>query len=140
MPGRPKKNKRMAKDEPKKLKPGHSSRKGLLMTCTQCGQHGHNKRSSQIRNRYSVQDAQPPKQKGKSFIKRSTTLDKSKGNLLFFASSRTTSSMTTVSCQYGTGQTSSTPKSRNNKRKAPLDYLGTQESVAGNTRPSRDSS
>ncbi|PPS07727.1 hypothetical protein GOBAR_AA12928 [Gossypium barbadense] len=31
------------------------------------------------------QDAQPPKQKGKSSIKRSTTLDKSKGNLLFFA-------------------------------------------------------
>ncbi|PPR85771.1 hypothetical protein GOBAR_AA34921 [Gossypium barbadense] len=45
MPGRPKKNKRMAKDEPKKLKLGHLSRKGLLMTCTQCGQHGHNKRS-----------------------------------------------------------------------------------------------
>ncbi|MFQ6626397.1 hypothetical protein Gotur_005543 [Gossypium turneri] len=45
MPGRPKKNRRMAKDEPKKLKPGHLSRKCLLMTCTQCGQHGHNKRS-----------------------------------------------------------------------------------------------
>ncbi|KAH1097737.1 hypothetical protein J1N35_014658 [Gossypium stocksii] len=45
MPGRPKKNMRMAKDEPKKLKPGHLSKKGLLMTCTQCGQPGHNKRS-----------------------------------------------------------------------------------------------
>ncbi|XP_017613473.1 uncharacterized protein LOC108458569 [Gossypium arboreum] len=137
MPGWPKKNKRMAKDEPKKLKPGHLSRKGLLMTCTQCGQHGHNKPSC-INSKQ--QDAQPPKQKGKSSIKRSTTLDKSKGNLPFFASSRTTRSMTTASCQYGTGQTSSTPKLRNNKRKAPLDHLGTQESVAGNTKPSRDSS
>ncbi|MBA0820650.1 hypothetical protein Gohar_019718 [Gossypium harknessii] len=45
MPRRPKKNRRMAKDEPKKLKLGHLSRKCLLMTCTQCGQHGHNKRS-----------------------------------------------------------------------------------------------
>ncbi|KAG8492850.1 hypothetical protein CXB51_010184 [Gossypium anomalum] len=43
MPGRPKKNRRIAKDEPKKLKPDHLSRKGLFMTCTQCGQHGHNK-------------------------------------------------------------------------------------------------
>ncbi|MBA0798278.1 hypothetical protein Gohar_008885, partial [Gossypium harknessii] len=43
MPRRPKKNRRMAKDEQKKLKPGHLSRKGLLMACTQCGQHGHNK-------------------------------------------------------------------------------------------------
>ncbi|XP_040948664.1 uncharacterized protein [Gossypium hirsutum] len=43
MPGRPKKNRRIAKDEPKRLKPDHLSRKGLLMTCTQCGQHGHNK-------------------------------------------------------------------------------------------------
>ncbi|MFQ6649879.1 hypothetical protein Gotur_022719 [Gossypium turneri] len=34
MPGRPKKNRRMAKDELKKLKHGHLSRKGLLMTCT----------------------------------------------------------------------------------------------------------
>ncbi|KAG8499394.1 hypothetical protein CXB51_005973 [Gossypium anomalum] len=130
MPGRPKKNRRMAKDEPKKLKPGHLSRKGLLMTCTHCGQHGHNKRSC---TNSKQQDAQPPKQKGKYSIKRSTTLDKSKGNLPFFASSRTTRSMTTTSCQDGTGQTSSTPKSRNNKRKAHLDHLGTQESVTENT-------
>ncbi|KHG21946.1 hypothetical protein F383_28131 [Gossypium arboreum] len=72
---------------------------------------------AQIRNR------------GKSSIKRSTTLGKSKGNLPFFASGRTTRSMTIASCQDGNGQTSSTPKSRNNKRKAPLDHLGTQESV-----------
>ncbi|MBA0747687.1 hypothetical protein Gogos_004581, partial [Gossypium gossypioides] len=44
MLGRPKKNRRMAKDEPKKLKLGHLRRKGLLMTCTQCDQHDHNKR------------------------------------------------------------------------------------------------
>ncbi|PPS15213.1 hypothetical protein GOBAR_AA05360 [Gossypium barbadense] len=123
MPGRPKKNRRMAKDEPKKLKPGHLSRKCLLITCTQCGQHDHNKRSC---TNSKQKDVQPPKQKGKSSIKRSNTLDKSKGNLPFFAP--------------GTGQTSSTPKSRNNKRKAPLDHLGTQESIAGNTRPSRDNS
>ncbi|KAH1072701.1 hypothetical protein J1N35_025029 [Gossypium stocksii] len=43
MLGRLKKNRRMAKDEPKNLKPGHLSRKGLLMTCTQYGQLGHNK-------------------------------------------------------------------------------------------------
>ncbi|KAA3484097.1 Gag-Pol polyprotein [Gossypium australe] len=55
-------------------------------------------------------------------------------------SSRTTRSMTTASCQDGSGQTSSTPKSRNNKRKAPLDHLRTQELVAGNMRPSRGSS
>ncbi|KAK5786957.1 hypothetical protein PVK06_041607 [Gossypium arboreum] len=127
MLGRPKKNKRMAKDEPKKLKRGHLSRKGLLMTYTQCGQHGHNKRSC---TNSKQQDAQPPKQEGKSSIKRSTTLDKSKGNLPFL---QTTRSMMTASCQDGTGQTSSTPKSRNNKPKAPLDHLGTQKSVVGNT-------
>ncbi|PPD74040.1 hypothetical protein GOBAR_DD29032 [Gossypium barbadense] len=91
MLGRPKKNRRMAKDEPKKLKPGHLSRKCLLMTCTQCGQHGHNKRSC-------------------------TNLKQS---------GRTTRSMTTASCQDGSGQTSSTPKLRNNKRNAPFDHLGT---------------
>ncbi|MFQ6622400.1 hypothetical protein Gotur_003159, partial [Gossypium turneri] len=76
MPGRPKMNMRMAKDEPKKLKPGNLSRKGLLMTCTQCGQHGHNKRSC---TNSKQQDVQPPKLKGKYSIKRSTTSDKSKG-------------------------------------------------------------
>ncbi|MBA0812715.1 hypothetical protein Gohar_026655 [Gossypium harknessii] len=43
MSRRPQKNRRMAKDEPKNLKLGHLSRKGLLITCTQCDQHGHNK-------------------------------------------------------------------------------------------------
>ncbi|MBA0738553.1 hypothetical protein Gogos_011891, partial [Gossypium gossypioides] len=47
-------------------------------------------------------------------------------------SSRTTRSMTIASCQDGSGQTSSTPKSRNNKRKAPFDHLRTQESIVGN--------
>ncbi|KAG8490316.1 hypothetical protein CXB51_015509 [Gossypium anomalum] len=124
----PKKNRRMAKDEQKKLKPGHLSRKGLLMTCTQCGQHGHNKWSC---TNSKQQDAQPPKQKGKSSIKASTTLEKSKGKQTFYFG-RTTRSMTTASCQDGNGQTSLTPKSQNNKRKAPLNHLGTQESVAGN--------
>ncbi|MFQ6640880.1 hypothetical protein Gotur_014323, partial [Gossypium turneri] len=79
MPGRPKKNRRIAEDEPKKLKPDHLSRKGLLMTCTQCGQHGHNKGFCTKGNKHAKQqNAQPPKQKGKSSIKRSTTSDKSK--------------------------------------------------------------
>ncbi|MBA0637216.1 hypothetical protein Godav_029033 [Gossypium davidsonii] len=54
-----------------------------------------------------IQDAQPPKQKGKSSIKRSTTLDKSKG--------KTTMSIMIASFQDGSGQTSSTPKSQNIK-------------------------
>ncbi|KAH1073435.1 hypothetical protein J1N35_025763 [Gossypium stocksii] len=98
MPRRPKKNKRMAKNEPKNLKPSHSSRKGLLMTYIQFGQHGHNKQSC--------------------------TNSKQ--------SDRTTRNMTTTLCQDSSGQTSSTPKSQNNKRKAPLDHLGTQESIVGN--------
>ncbi|KAH1096091.1 hypothetical protein J1N35_013012 [Gossypium stocksii] len=61
------------------------------MTCTQCGQPGHNKRSC--------------------------TNSKQSG--------RTTNSMSRA-----TGKSSSTPKSRNNKRNAPLDHLGTQELVA----------
>ncbi|PPS18935.1 hypothetical protein GOBAR_AA01640 [Gossypium barbadense] len=87
MPGRPKKNRRMTKNEPKKLKPSHLVGK---------------------------QDTQPLKQKGKSSIKKSTTLDKSKGKQTFY-SGRTTRSMTIASCQDGSGQTSSTTKSRNNK-------------------------
>ncbi|KAK9027895.1 hypothetical protein V6N11_067716 [Hibiscus sabdariffa] len=42
MPGRPKKNRRKAKDEPKKLKSGHISRTGLIMTCRNCGGEGTN--------------------------------------------------------------------------------------------------
>ncbi|PPS10998.1 hypothetical protein GOBAR_AA09643 [Gossypium barbadense] len=102
MPRKPKKNRRMAKDEPKKLKPSHLSRKGLLMTCTQYGQHGHNKRSCTQGNEHAKQ------------------------------SGRTTRSMTTSSCKDGSGQTSSTPKSPKNKRNAHLDHLGTQESVVRN--------
>ncbi|MBA0828187.1 hypothetical protein Goarm_012896 [Gossypium armourianum] len=45
IPRSPKKNRKMGKDESKKMKPDHLSRKGLIMTCTQCGQHGHDKRS-----------------------------------------------------------------------------------------------
>ncbi|MFQ6628941.1 hypothetical protein Gotur_008002 [Gossypium turneri] len=45
IPRSPKKNRKMAKDESKKMKPDRLSRKGLIMTCTQCGQHGHDKRS-----------------------------------------------------------------------------------------------
>ncbi|KHG26449.1 hypothetical protein F383_09947 [Gossypium arboreum] len=59
------------------------------------------------------------------------TLDKYKGKQTFYLG-RTTRIMTTASCQDGSGQTSSTSKLQNNKRKAPLDHLGTQESVVGN--------
>ncbi|MBA0556032.1 hypothetical protein Golob_026173 [Gossypium lobatum] len=34
IPGSPKKNRKMAKDESKKMKPDHLSRKCLIMTCT----------------------------------------------------------------------------------------------------------
>ncbi|PPE01583.1 hypothetical protein GOBAR_DD01370 [Gossypium barbadense] len=70
------------------MKPGHLRRKGLLMTCTQWDQHDHNKQSC-INSKQ--QDAQPPKQKGKSSIK------------------RTTMSIMIASFQDGSGQTSSTP-------------------------------
>ena len=42
MPRRPKKNRRKSKDESKKKK-GQLSRKGLVMTCRNCGQKGHNR-------------------------------------------------------------------------------------------------
>ncbi|PPD77332.1 hypothetical protein GOBAR_DD25730 [Gossypium barbadense] len=101
MSKRPKKNRRMTKMN-QKLKPDHLSRKGLIMTYTQCGQHGHNKRSCTQGNEHTKQ------------------------------SSRTIMSMVTSSCKDGSGQSSSTSKSPKNKRKAPLHHLGTQESVVGN--------
>ncbi|XVF75182.1 hypothetical protein PTKIN_Ptkin13bG0166800 [Pterospermum kingtungense] len=47
-PGRPKKNRRKSTDEPKKSK-GKLSRAGLIMTCSLCGQNGHNRRGCQDR-------------------------------------------------------------------------------------------
>ncbi|XP_065857605.1 uncharacterized protein [Euphorbia lathyris] len=46
-PGRPKKNRRKSKDEPKKI--GKYSRKGTTMTCSFCKNEGHNKKSCQLR-------------------------------------------------------------------------------------------
>ncbi|MBA0652770.1 hypothetical protein Goklo_019998 [Gossypium klotzschianum] len=78
MIGRPKKNRMTVKDESKKLKSGHFSRKFLIMTCTQRDQHGHNKQSyTQGSEHAKQQAAQPPKQKGKSPIKKLITSDKS---------------------------------------------------------------
>ncbi|KAG8478579.1 hypothetical protein CXB51_028444 [Gossypium anomalum] len=45
MPSRPKKNRRKAKNEPKKMKPIQLSRVGLIMRYRKCGGEGHNKRS-----------------------------------------------------------------------------------------------
>ncbi|PPE02897.1 hypothetical protein GOBAR_DD00057 [Gossypium barbadense] len=45
MPSKPKKNRRKAKNEPKKVKSGQLSRGGLIMRCRKCGGEGHNKRS-----------------------------------------------------------------------------------------------
>ncbi|PPD87625.1 hypothetical protein GOBAR_DD15436 [Gossypium barbadense] len=45
MPGRLKKNKMKAKNEPKKVKSGQLSRAGLIMRCRKCGGEGHNIRS-----------------------------------------------------------------------------------------------
>ncbi|MBA0817715.1 hypothetical protein Gohar_021277, partial [Gossypium harknessii] len=53
MPGWPKKNRRMAKNELKNLKPSHLSRKGLIMTCTQFSQHSHKKRSCTQGNKHA---------------------------------------------------------------------------------------
>ncbi|GKV40911.1 hypothetical protein SLEP1_g48505 [Rubroshorea leprosula] len=41
--GRPKKNRRKAKDEPKKLSKSKMSKRGRIMTCSYCKQEGHNK-------------------------------------------------------------------------------------------------
>ncbi|MBA0556291.1 hypothetical protein Golob_026406 [Gossypium lobatum] len=45
MPGRPKKNKRKAKNELKKVKPRQLNMAGLIMRCRTCGGEGHNRRS-----------------------------------------------------------------------------------------------
>ncbi|MBA0794280.1 hypothetical protein Gohar_018628, partial [Gossypium harknessii] len=45
MPGRPKKNKRKAKNEPKKVNYGQLNRAGLIMRCRKCGGEGHNRKS-----------------------------------------------------------------------------------------------
>ncbi|PPS04246.1 hypothetical protein GOBAR_AA16415 [Gossypium barbadense] len=45
MPGRPKKNRMKAKNEPKKVKPRQLGKAGLIMICKKCGGEGHNKRS-----------------------------------------------------------------------------------------------
>ncbi|XP_039006677.1 uncharacterized protein LOC120134297 [Hibiscus syriacus] len=45
MSRRPKKNQWKSKDEPKKDKPEHLNRTGLIMTCRNCDAQGHNKRS-----------------------------------------------------------------------------------------------
>ncbi|KAH1057031.1 hypothetical protein J1N35_035096 [Gossypium stocksii] len=71
-----------------------------------------------------------PNKRGKSPIKKSTTSDKSKGKqpekskIHGTGFGRTTRSMVTGSCKDGSGQSSSTPKSPKNKRKAPLDHFG----------------
>ncbi|MBA0585974.1 hypothetical protein Gorai_016730 [Gossypium raimondii] len=45
MHGKPKKNKRNAKNELKKVKPRQLNRAGLIMRCRTCGGEGHNRRS-----------------------------------------------------------------------------------------------
>ncbi|MBA0590799.1 hypothetical protein Gorai_019491, partial [Gossypium raimondii] len=45
MPSKPKKNRRKAKNEPKKVKSGQLNRASLIMRCRKCGGEGHNKRS-----------------------------------------------------------------------------------------------
>ena len=53
MLGRPKKNRRKSNDESKKKK-GQLSRKGLVMTCRNCGQEGHNRQGCQSRKSANV--------------------------------------------------------------------------------------
>uniref|UniRef100_A0A1S4B709 Uncharacterized protein n=1 Tax=Nicotiana tabacum TaxID=4097 RepID=A0A1S4B709_TOBAC len=49
MPGRPQRNRRKGKDEPKK-KYGKLSKCGVKMTCSKCHQQGHNKRYCKAEN------------------------------------------------------------------------------------------
>ncbi|KAK8609691.1 hypothetical protein V6N13_093107 [Hibiscus sabdariffa] len=123
MPGRPKKNRRKAKDEPKKMKSGHISRTGLIMTCRNCGGEGHNKRSCPNLKRTANQGTN----KGLH-----TTLNSMEHN---FHSGVTTrqSARTNVGLKRNVNSSSSsvTPKK---KRKTTSEFVrepvGTQESVA----------
>ncbi|XP_016684259.1 uncharacterized protein [Gossypium hirsutum] len=54
MPEGTKKNKRMAKDEPQKLKPRQLSRRGLVMNCRYCGEPGHNIKSKMDRSSWTL--------------------------------------------------------------------------------------
>ncbi|KAK8715718.1 hypothetical protein V6N13_043046 [Hibiscus sabdariffa] len=56
--GRPKKNRRKAKDESKKKKPGQLSRVGLIMKCRVYGVEGHNKRRCPQQSINQAQNAQ----------------------------------------------------------------------------------
>ncbi|KAA3486621.1 transposase [Gossypium australe] len=53
IPGRPKKNRRKSKDEPKKSKFGKDTRRGLKMSCSLCKQVGHNKKLFPARSNMS---------------------------------------------------------------------------------------
>ncbi|KAK9003674.1 hypothetical protein V6N11_084308 [Hibiscus sabdariffa] len=123
MPGRPKKNRRKAKDEPKKMKSGHISRTGLIMTCRNCGGEGHNKRSCPNLKRTANQGTN----KGLH-----TTLNSMKHN---FHSGVTTrqSARTNVGLKRNVNSSSSsvTPKKkRKTTSESVREPVGTQESVA----------
>ncbi|KAK8669521.1 hypothetical protein V6N13_106949 [Hibiscus sabdariffa] len=123
MPGRPKKNRRKAKDEPKKLKSGHISRAGLIMTCTNCGGEGHNKRSCPNLKRTANQGTN----KGLH-----TTLDSMEHNFHFGVTTRQ-SARTNVGVKRNVNSSSSSVAPKK-KRKTTLESVrepvGTQESVA----------
>ncbi|KAL4342528.1 hypothetical protein GQ457_08G017210 [Hibiscus cannabinus] len=123
MPGRPKKNRRKAKDEPKKMKSGHISRTGLIMTCRNCGGEGHNKRSCPNLKRTANQGTN----KGLH-----TTLNSMEHN---FHSGVTTrqSARTNVGLKRNVNSSSSsvTPKKkRKTTSESVREPVGTQESVA----------
>ncbi|KAK8600374.1 hypothetical protein V6N12_050229 [Hibiscus sabdariffa] len=116
MPGRPKKNRRKAKDEPKKLKSGHISRTGLIMTCRNCGGEGHNKRSCPILKRTTNRGTN----KGLH-----TTLDSMEHN---FHSARTNVG---VKRNVNSSSSSVAPKKkRKTTSESVREPVGTQESVA----------
>ncbi|KAK8481503.1 hypothetical protein V6N11_046113 [Hibiscus sabdariffa] len=124
MPGRPKKNRRKAKDEPKKLKSGHISRTGLIMTCRNCGGEGHNKRSCPILKRTTNRQGT---NKGLH-----TTLDSMEHN---FHSGVTTrqSARTNVGVKRNVNSSSSSvapKKKRKTTSESVREPVGTQESVA----------
>ncbi|KAE8698612.1 hypothetical protein F3Y22_tig00110597pilonHSYRG00502 [Hibiscus syriacus] len=134
MPRRPKKNRRKQKDEPKKVKPGHVSRIGLIMTCKRCGGQGHNKRSctanqdlniygnSSIRSPSTI-DSNPTHVSRKGKEKACVTADRSMRKKRYEGIGLYTNLRTGEHTFYfGTRA----PK----KRKGTEDHLDTQESVA----------
>ncbi|XVE68068.1 hypothetical protein DITRI_Ditri09bG0039400 [Diplodiscus trichospermus] len=147
MPGRPKKNRRKAKDEPKKSSTVEQlSRIGRIMTCSICGIEGHNKLGcsqnktttregpSQVRGKgkqkvnhdqtFAVNTTKSStKAKGKGKVTRLPKVDKGKQN-----STEPSGTKPGIKIVEASGITSSDTTGTSRKRKAFVDPVGTQQS------------